>query len=517
MNLIEESFQTKEEKNKKTAIRIVLAAIILVVVIIIGIVSYMAYIKGQELKVSLDGNANNDVKKMLVFENGTVYAPIKKIASYLGYNSYNGEYFEKSESNSKCYVESENEVANFELNSKKIYKLDLNARAENYEYVYSKEAVKAIGGELYASADAIEKAFNVSFQYNEDRNTVQIFTLPYLVNFYNPYVLNWGYVGISEEFANQKAILKNMLVVTNNNKRVGVLDTEGKSILEVKYSNITYLSSVGEGGDFLVEDNGKVGVMSKNRETKIQLIYDSIELLDLDAGLYVAKKDNKYGVLDFRGKVIIYIENDEIGVDISRFKENGIKNKYILAENLIPARKDRKWGLYDTKGNLLVDYQYDSLGYTATSSRNALSLLVIPDYNVIVACKDKKYTLLNSIGEELFSGPVADDIYMTIDGGEKHYYIRANDQEMDAEEYLNQIDVNPRAYEQNSTTRPQTNQQQTEEDNNEQNNDEQNFGEEQNSDEQNNNEQNGEEQNNDGENQGNQDFQEVNDQERGQE
>ena len=136
MNLIEESFQTKEEKNKKTAIRIVLAAIILVVVIIIGIVSYMAYIKGQELKVSLDGNANNDVKKMLVFENGTVYAPIKKIASYLGYNSYNGEYFEKSESYSKCYVESENEVANFELNSKKIYKLDVNARAENYEYVY---------------------------------------------------------------------------------------------------------------------------------------------------------------------------------------------------------------------------------------------------------------------------------------------------------------------------------------------------------------------------------------------
>lgn len=506
MNLIEESFQTKEEKNKKTAIRIVLAAIILVVILIIGIVSYMAYIKGQELKVSLDGNSNNDVKKMLVFENGTVYAPIKRISSYLGYNSYNGEYFEKSESSSKCYVESENEVANFELNSRKIYKLDLNARAENYEYVYSKEPVRAIGGELYASAEAIEKAFNVSFQYNEEKNSVQIFTLPYLVNFYNPYVLNWGYVGISEEFANQKAILKDMLVVTNNNRKVGVLDTEGKSILEVKYSNITYLSSVGEGGDFLVEDNGKVGVMSKNRETKIQLIYDSIELLDLDAGLYVASKDGKYGVLDLRGKVIIYIENDEIGVDTSRFKENGIKNKYILAENLIPVRKDRKWGLCDTKGNLLVDYQYDSLGYTATSSRNALSLLVIPDYNVIVACKDKKYTLLNSIGEELFSGPVADDIYMTIDGGKKHYFIRANDQEMDAEEYLNQIDVNPRAYEQNTNSKPQT---QNNEQTSNENSNEQNANEEQN----NNNEQNNQEQNNGEENQENEGFQDVENQE----
>lgn len=494
MNLIEESFQTKEEKNKKTAIRIVLAAIIVVVIMIIGIVSYMAYIKGQELKVSLDGNANNDVKKMLVFENGTVYAPIKRIASYLGYNSYNGEYFEKSESTSKCYVESENEVANFELNSRKIYKLDLNARAENYEYVYSKQPVKAIDGELYATSEAIEKAFNVRFSYNEEKNTVQIFTLSYLVNFYNPYVLNWGYVGISEVFANQKAILNNMLVVTDNNKRVGVIDTDGKSILEVKYSNVTYLPSVGEGGDFLVEDNGKVGVMSKNRETKIQLIYDSIELLDLDAGLYVASKDRKYGVLDLRGKVIIYIENDEIGIDTSKFKENGIKNKYILAENMIPVRKDRVWGLYDTKGNLLVDYQYDSLGYTATSSRNALSLLVIPDYNVLVACKDRKYTLLNNIGEELFSGPVADDIYMTIDGGKKHYYITANNQTMDAEDYLNQIDVNPKSNNQNTQT----------------NNNEENRQEEQN--EQNNYENNNE-QNNEQENLENQEFQEVESQE----
>lgn len=494
MNLIEESFQTKEEKNKKTAIRIVLAAIIVVVIMIIGIVSYMAYIKGQELKVSLDGNANNDVKKMLVFENGTVYAPIKRIASYLGYNSYNGEYFEKSESTSKCYVESENEVANFELNSRKIYKLDLNARAENYEYVYSRQPVKAIDGELYATSEAIEKAFNVRFSYNEEKNTVQIFTLSYLVNFYNPYVLNWGYVGISEVFANQKAILNNMLVVTDNNKRVGVIDTDGKSILEVKYSNVTYLPSVGEGGDFLVEDNGKVGVMSKNRETKIQLIYDSIELLDLDAGLYVASKDRKYGVLDLRGKVIIYIENDEIGIDTSKFKENGIKNKYILAENMIPVRKDRVWGLYDTKGNLLVDYQYDSLGYTATSSRNALSLLVIPDYNVLVACKDRKYTLLNNIGEELFSGPVADDIYMTIDGGKKHYYITANNQTMDAEDYLNQIDVNPKSNNQNIQT----------------NNNEENRQEEQN--EQNNYENNNE-QNNEQENLENQEFQEVESQE----
>ena len=62
-------------------------------------------------------------------------------------------------------------------------------------------------------------------------------------------------------------------------------------------------------------------------------------------------------------------------------------------------------------------------------------MLVIPDYNVIVAGRDEKYTLLNSSGEMLF-GLVADDIYMTISGGEKHYYISVNDNIIDAEEYL---------------------------------------------------------------------------------
>ena len=97
-----------------------------------------------------------------------------------------------------------------------------------------------------------------------------------------------------------------MLVVKKGeNKNIyGVIDTQGKTILEAKYDNITYLPNV---GDFLVESNKKVGVLSKNGETKIQIIYDSIELMDSDAGLYVVKKDNKYGVLDLQGKTKIFI------------------------------------------------------------------------------------------------------------------------------------------------------------------------------------------------------------------
>ena len=82
-------------------------------------------------------------------------------------------------------------------------------------------------------------------------------------------------------------------------------------------------------GDFLVTNNNKVGIISKNGETKVQLMYDSIELMDQKLGLYLAHKDGKYGVLDKAGNIKIHIENDEIGIDISNFAQNNIKNKLV--------------------------------------------------------------------------------------------------------------------------------------------------------------------------------------------
>lgn len=443
MNLIEEGFQEKEEKKKKMTTTIILSVIIILVIAIISIIAYIMYVKGNTLKVYLDGQTNDKLKELLMIEeDGTVYAPIKEIASYFGYESYNGEYTEKSENASKCYIQNENEVVNFTLNSNKIYILDLTKSSENYEYVYTKNPVKASGGVLYASTDMIEKAFNISFQYEQDENRITILTMPYLIQAYSSKVLDYGYTSISAVFANQKTVLQDMLVVEKNGK-YGVISVDGKAVLEAKYDNITYLPNLidGKTQNFLVQNNKKVGIMTGTGETKIQIMYDSIELMDSDAGLYVAKKDNKYGVLDLKGNVKIYIENDEIGMDISKFEGNNIKSKYILAGNLIPVRKNNYWGLYDKNGNQVVDFKYDSFGYIASSNKEALNLLVIPDYNVLVACKNKKYTLLSSSGEELFAAPVADDIYMTISGGEKHYYIAANNGKMDAKEYLDRIGI----------------------------------------------------------------------------
>ena len=501
MNLIEEEFQNKEEKKKKRTTTIILVAIIFVFIAIIATVSYLIYLQNSTLKVLLDGKENQKIKQLLqIEEDGTVYIPIKEIAGFLGYESYNGEYKEKSEETSKCYIQNENEVANFSLGSNKIYKLDLTKTNENYEYEYTKKPVKAKEGILYATSEAIEKAFNISFQYDQDKNRIRMYTMPYLIQNYSGKVLDYGYTEISDVFANKKTILQDMLVVKKGeNKNIyGVIDTQGKNVLEAKYDNITYLPDV---GDFLVENNKKVGILSKNGETKVQIMYDSIELMDYDAGLYVVKKDNKYGVIDLQGKTKIYIENDEIGIDSSKFEQNNIKNKYLLADNLIPVRKDKLWGLYDKNGKQIVDFKYDSFGYIASTNKDALNLLVIPDHNVIVACKDKKYTLLNQAGKELFA-PIADDIYMNISGGEKLYWIAVNNNRMDATKYLDQTGVSSNGNTESnkeSNTNNNTKSSNTSNSDNNRNNEDENQGTEEQQDDQqqeNNEEQNNEEQEN---------------------
>ena len=461
MNLIDESVDYKKKDNSKKIARIILIFIALIIIAIISVLGVLMYIKNKELKLYIDGNVNDKVKNMMEVDNdGTVYFPVKDIASYLGYQSYNGEYTDKSEDANKCYVQNDNEIANFVLNSNKIYKLALENSDGNYNYYYANKPVKAINGKLYISSDALANAFNLSFTYDTDSNRVYIYTMPYLIESYSAKVLDYGYDSISDNFINQKAVLNSMLVVTKNQgKSYAVIDLKGNAIIEAKYDNIEYLENT---GDFLVTSNNKVGIISSKRETKVQLLYDSLELVDSDSGLFIAKKDNKYGIIDSKGNIKVYIEYDEIGIDNTKFEKNNIKNKYLLDNGMIPAKKDKYWGAFDKNGKTVLNFEYDSFGYTATSNREAINLLIIPDYNLMVVCQNKKYALVSSTGDMVIR-PVLDDAYMTISSGKKYYYMNVSDRKIDIIEFLDEQSPNITKNSSNETNNNTTSENKSEE------------------------------------------------------
>lgn len=438
MELYDENTLNKNRKNKKLQ-NILLVLIILTLFIIVGLLALMVTLKGDTLTVYLNGIPSEDLKSLLVFEenDSKIYIPIKKVANLFGYNSYNGDYEQPSEDVNKCYVQSENEIASFTLNSNYIYKLVPNTNS-NYEYFQIDEPVKAINGELYTTIDGIQKAFNISFEYNQSDKNITVYTLEYLAENYSKNVINLGYTGIESSFNNEKAILDNMLVVEKNEK-YGVINLSTKEIiLDTKYDEIKYLQQT---SDFLVTSNNKVGIISKNKQTKVNISYDSIQLIDNKDNLYIITQDGKYGIIDINGNIKIYPEYDQIGVETSNFKSNDIKNGYILLDTLIPVKKGDLWGLFDKSGVQIVDFKYDGLGYIQNDSQNSSNLLVIPEYNFIVVEQGDKYNLITLKGQEKFKVFV-DNIYMNIESGNNNYYLTYNGQTNPLSMYFNNSNTN---------------------------------------------------------------------------
>ncbi len=441
MNLIDEEYQKNKNVNTKGIQKIIIAIIIIIVIMILAIGAYLLYEKVSDLRVTLDGQANIRFEQLLVFEeDGKVYMPIKEVSKYLGSTeSYNGHYEDRSEDSNKCYIKSDNEAVNFTNGSAQIEVLNLTTGSGNYKIIETADKVKTINGALYASSDTISEAFNITFDYNTSTNTITVFTLTYLVESYTPWALEQGYSGISEKFENQKAIIDNRLVVLDiNGSQLGVVDIQNnKIVLEPKYEDITYLS---ESKDYLIKTNGKMGIIDDNAKIIIPASYSSIEVLDYETELYIVSSNNNYGVIDSNGKTIIHTEYEKIGVNINEYDQPEIKNEYLLIDNIIPVEKEEKWALFDKTGKQLTEFKYDDIGYKVKSDRNAMSMLIIPSYNMLVVSENEKYGLVNSSGEEIIK-TVADDIYMTIEGGERHYYISINDEARDAEEYLDRIGV----------------------------------------------------------------------------
>ena len=438
--------QNEEKRNKmKKLILVIISIICLLIFVIIGLIIYMAS-RPSPLSVNLDGKANSELLKLMTIKtdesgaveldekgNPIIYAPIKKVAKSFGYDDSNGNYMTVSEDTNSCNVKNANEVAIFTLDSDVIYKKDLTNQNSNYETYQIKEKVFQDNNELYTNKEGLEIAYNIYIFYNSETNSIDIYTLDYYVSYYTTenvekgttLIQDYGYSELDETFVNQKAILDGMLVVKDATGTYGVINSRGSKIFSTQYDSLTYIP---ESKSFLIQSNGKYGIMSVSDEngttpeTKIKPVYSSLQLIDNEKQLYLVSDNNKYGVIDINSKIIVPLEYTKIGIDITRFAENNITNKYMIQDTLIPVQQDEKWGFYNLDGNLIGEgIVYDTIGcITKSSIGTAHNILSIPEYNLIVVSKDEKYGCINLEGETKVP-LVADDIYMQVSSGETKY------------------------------------------------------------------------------------------------
>lgn len=239
--------QLKEEKNDRNTkvSKILITSIIVTIIIIILLIIAIIYVlQNAEKKVAIiDGKKNSEFFELIRFEkddNGEEYMlfPIKEVAQYLGYKAYNGEYKNATEDKNKCYIKweskkssSENsedkEVANFELDSNVISKIDLTKKNTEYEYYELDKKVKKIDGKLYTTKKGLETAFNVSFKYNAENQNIIINTLEALNDFYTSKIASGVYKGYkkiaTDVLNNEKALLEDIIIVQDENDKYGAI------------------------------------------------------------------------------------------------------------------------------------------------------------------------------------------------------------------------------------------------------------------------------------------------------
>lgn len=446
MDLLQENPVKEEKKNKiRNSLIVILVLIIILAIAAALIYAYSKKIAKDQFKVFIDTKRISEIENYDIFEirDDKIYVSIRDLADKIGYRVYNGGYKQYTEDLTKCYVTNSKELVTFSSGDTTIRKYPQLGESESQQFELD-EAIFSRGGKLYISETGLERAFNLVVTYNKGTNTVQINTLPYISSQYEAQIanasLNRSGLGDAIIFSNEKAILRNLLVVRDpQTKLFGVASTENGQLSDVitaRYTSVQFIEGI---DDFIVRsEEGKYGIISNDGITKVNPQYDRIAEIDKDVGLYLVESNGKQGVVNQNGKIIIYQDYDRLGLE-GNIADVNVTNRYLLYGNCIPVKRNGLWGLIDKNGNQILPIDYDGIGCTVSSNKNnTTGVVVIPDMEGIVIEKDqqvgrekvRKYGIVSATGAGLIN-IVADSAYSTTIANKTTYYVSVQNEEID--------------------------------------------------------------------------------------
>lgn len=267
-------------------------------------------------------------------------------------------YLEYEEDEDKGYVDTTKQIIEYEVGSKEIYKITPESELKEECYEIKHNIIKK-NDKIYIALEDLNVGCDLVYQFSEENNKMFINTTESLIKQYQESL-------IAEELEldtnnNQKSMLYNMIVVTNNAKKMGVLTLDKTSVIGYKYSTMEFDEYSQR---YIVSNEGKYGVISKEGKEIIGTKYENIRIISYEPLLYEVKLNNKYGVLTETGKVSINIEYDKIGFsEISNLTEPAL-----IIENLknnqtgIVVGKNNKYGIVNLQtGKTIIECELDKI------------------------------------------------------------------------------------------------------------------------------------------------------------
>lgn len=197
--------------------------------------------------------------------------------------------------------------------------------------------------------------------------------------------------------------------------RWGYIDTQGKYVILPQYNqdDETRPWMKGLAGDF----SEGLAVVERNSRRKY-IRRDNTVAFELDQGTYggnfkdgraIIRKDEKAGIIDIHGKIILpptYIEIEGFADDLAAFR-NGVLWGYLNKEGMVvinpifesadafdsglaPARFAGKWGFIDTTGKFVIEPKYEEVGTfqngLANVEQNGEELFIDRTGAIVIKC-----------------------------------------------------------------------------------------------------------------------------------
>ena len=329
MNLLEQEI-IKDKKTSSSKKNIVLALLILCIIALIMLLAMISVLKSNEpLKEVLfvDG-VESQIKEGLIITDdlGTKYISLQLGGELLKYKYYNGEYGENEEDKNKCYLQNNYEVIGLQVDSNKIYKIDLEDNIGKQEFTLSNKVKKDTTGSLYVTIEDFSKVFYVGINISEDGKQIQIKTCKHIAELQTENIKTDNkYTLVDSEYNNLKAIYYNLFVVSDGTN-YGVVNADLETIIGTKYKSIVFNEYT---KNFIALSNNKYGILSTDGKVIIEFKYDNLRLLNYKPLLYEVKQNNKYGVLDDKGNMIINTEYDRLG-----YNSNDENDSVLIIKNI---------------------------------------------------------------------------------------------------------------------------------------------------------------------------------------
>lgn len=197
-------------------------------------------------------------------------------------------------------------------------------------------------------------------------------------------------------------------IVFVKDSKYGVMNTQGEVLIENTYDELKEVKN----STFIAKQNNKYGIIDLEKNVKVDFIYTAISY-NTQADIYIAEdEDYKSSILDNNFEVkltgILSEMNEEKGYMKLRiddeYKYYNFKFEEKTAKDILPtntlylSKKDGKYGFVNTNGEVVVDYIYDdateqnSYGY-ASVKKDGKWGSIDTNGNVVI---EPKYNLDNN-------------------------------------------------------------------------------------------------------------------------